>query len=176
MFPGVQVGRWFAVFVRYRRQCWPFQSSISHCCSYTPVVSAWPLVLIPSCLISDPNFCLQLLKTCSCLPALAWLFLTTFILATFCAARTLVPILSTSFPLLASPALQRPCPRPWSSSCHGHGPRICYQPDTFSTWKSETNCGFGLIFWSNFWTHSTIHLGIFFWVHMESNICIPVAP
>lgn len=149
---GVQDGRWLAVFFRYKRQHWPFHSSISHCCSYAPVVFSSPLVLIPG-----PSFCLQLLKTWSCLPAFAWLYLTTFILVPFCSARTLVPTLSTWFPLLASPALQTPCSRAWSSSCHG--PWVCYWPDTFSTWESETNCDL-----SNFWTHSTIHLGVFYWV------------
>lgn len=110
--PGVQDGRWLAVFFRYKRQHWPFHSNISHCCSYAPVVLSSPLVLIPG-----PSFCLQLLKTWSHLPAFAWLFLTTFILVPFCSARTLVPTLSTWFPLLASPALQRPCSRAWSSSC-----------------------------------------------------------
>lgn len=157
LFPGAQADRWLAVFVRYKRQCWPFQSNISHRCSYAPAVSSWPLVLVPACLIPGPSSCLQLLKTCSCLPALAWLFLATFNLAPFCSARTLVPILSVWFPLLASPALQRPCSRMWYSLCHT--PRVCYQPDTFSTSESETNCDL-----SNFWTHSTIHLSIFCWV------------
>lgn len=92
------------------------------------------------------------------LASLIWLLLTTFIQAPFCSSRTLVPILSTWFPLLASPALQGPCSRAWSSSCHG--PRICYWPEAFLTWVSETNCDL-----SNLWTHSTIHLGIFCWAH-----------
>lgn len=60
LFPGVQADRWLAVFVRYKRLCSPFQSSISHCCSNAPVISSCPLVLTPACL---PYPCSQFLPS-----------------------------------------------------------------------------------------------------------------
>lgn len=141
-FPGVQADRWLAVLVRYKRQCWPFQSGADHF-SLLQLCSSY--FFLPfgaySCLIPAPSFCLQLLKTCSCLPALAWLFLITFILAPVwtkdLGSHPLDMVPPAGRPWLAEALLQSMVLlMSWSSSCHG--PSVCYRPDAFSTCESET--------------------------------------
>lgn len=91
--------------------------TISHCCSYAPVISSCPLVLIPALsLLPVSAFSYWRLALASQpLLGYSWL-LSSWLLS---GPRTLVPTLSTWFPLLAGPGLQRPCSRAWSSSCHG---------------------------------------------------------
>lgn len=97
-FQVYKLDRWFVEFIRYKRWLWQFQSSISLCCSYTPVASSRLLfspALTPSLFLPPAAWVLHL-------PLLlqpAWLLLTTFILAPFCLFRSLFSYYPTTVPV-----------------------------------------------------------------------------
>lgn len=97
-FQVYKLDRWFVEFISYKRWLWQFQSSISLCCSYTPVASSRLLflpALTPSLFLPPAAWVLHL----PLLPQPAWLLLTTFIRAPFCLFRSLFSYYPTMVPV-----------------------------------------------------------------------------